>query len=75
MPVHSIVVGVPESFEPQKDSPDKGKIVLKVKGDNGEQQRKEFPYKRMSPDVIPLHIGAWTTYNVVDGVITGLHLR
>ena len=72
MPTHGSVWGVLDSFEPEKESPEKGYPFL---GYSREGERRHISYRRMKPDALQLHVGSPTSFHVVDGVITGLLLR
>ncbi len=71
MPNHGSVWGVLESFDPEKESPEKGTLSLLTP----EKEKKAYSYRRMKPDALELHVGSPTSFHVVDGVITGLLLR
>ena len=71
MATYSTAVGILESFQPEKDNPEKGVLSLTTP----DKARKDFKYRRFSPDALQLHVGAHTSFNVVDGVITGLLFR
>ena len=84
MPVHTTVVGVLHSYEPDKENPEKGMLSLAVREVSKEQQsgdgsaeltRKDYRYRRISSDSLKLHVGVWTSFNSIDGEITSYLLR
>jgi len=74
MPVYGHVSGVVHAFEPSKDKADRGTLSLRS-GVAESEPSKEYTYRRIEPDSLELHVGYWTSFHTMDGVITGYLLR